>query len=105
MRVLYKSPSCKPEDYSLIGRTAQDLDNVTTWAINNAHCEFGLGVLAAMNYVTCNDEKTPEERQGDPQGIRRAAEPPEWVKHYVKTFRPDLLPVAGKKDLAFMRDS
>lgn len=70
---IYKSDSCKLEDYSLIGRSFIDLGEVFDWALRNSDTEFGLGVLAAMNYVTCRDEKTPEERLHDRRGICKAA--------------------------------
>lgn len=102
MRVLYKSPSsCAPEDYTIIGRSADEIDGVIAWGIRNAHCDFGLGVLAAMNYMTCNDDKTPGERQHDKPGIRKAAEPPEWVKQYIATFGTELLSEAVDESLAF----
>lgn len=70
---VYKSDSCKLEDYSLIGRTFDELETVFDWALRNSDTEFGLGVLAAMNYVTCRDEQTPEERGCDKESIRKAA--------------------------------
>lgn len=72
--VVYRSDSCNFEEYTpLVGRTVIDIGEVFDWALRNSDSEFGLGVLAAMNYVTCRDEKTPEERLNDRRGICKAA--------------------------------
>lgn len=105
MQTAFMSPSCDLEDGSIIGRTAESLYSVVDWAQRHSQSEFALGVLAAMNYVLCRDENTPEKRQGQPDVIRKASEPPEWVKHYIRTFRPELLSVTGEEIPAFRGDS
>lgn len=57
------------------------------------------------NNELCHDDNTPDKLQGKSDDIRKASEPPEWVKQYIRTFRPELLSVIGEEAHAFGSDS
>lgn len=72
------------EKYPRTARTYQELKYISDWAVEHADKDFALGALASLNYIMGRDNKTPVERMGDSTNILKAAEPPEWVRIYIK---------------------
>lgn len=75
----------------MVCRSPEKLRAVCQWALSCENDPFALGVLAALGYAFCKNDKTPAEIVGDAETIKKSALLVGWATSWEECFCKEFL--------------
>lgn len=79
------------ESSHVVCRSPEKLRAVCQWALSCGNDPFALGVLAALGYAFCKNDKTPAELMENAEEIKKSASLVGWATSWEECFCDDIL--------------